>query len=135
MSNESRNTVTLDFIVEAADKKFANLTIDLPSGPVVLVNAMQLPKAKRDELLGSQKRLSKAKEEAEAALESGEDVEEVEADQVEQLQETLRIVVKGGEENADRLIEALDGNLARLATVFELYTNGTELGEASASAS
>lgn len=131
--SQNKNVVTLDFIREAAEKKFANLTIEVPgAGEVVLVNAMQLPKEKRAELMASQKRLSTSKEEAEAALERGEEIEET--DQVEQLEDTLRIVVRG-EDKAQALIEALDGNLANLATVFEMYTKGTDLGEASASAS
>lgn len=128
-----KNIITLDFIREAAAKKFANLTIEVPgAGEVTLVNAMQLPKERRNALMASQKELSTSKEEAEAKLAAGEVVEET--DQVEQLENTLRIVVSGSDK-ADALIEALDGNLANLATVFELYTKGTELGEASASAS
>lgn len=128
--SQNKNKVTLDFIREAADKKYANLTIDVAGTEVTLVNAMQLPKDKRDELMAAQKRLSAAKDEAEAA--EGEGAEAPEVDQVAALEDTLRIVVKGGK--ADALIEAIDGNLAVLATVFEMYTKGTELGEASASA-
>lgn len=130
--SDNKNTVTLDFIVQAAEKKFANLTITLPEvGDVVLVNAMQLPTEKRKELMASQKNLSEAKARAEAAVEAGEEIEDT--DQVKELEDTLRIVIRG-EGRADALISALDGNLAQLATVFEFYSKGTELGEASASA-
>ena len=132
--SQNKNVVTLDFIREAANKKYANLTIEVPGiGEVTLVNAMQLPKEKREALMESQRSLSRAKDEAEAATEAGEEVPET--DQVAALEDTLRIVVSGPEEYADGLVKALDGNLAVLATVFEMYTKGTELGEASASAS
>lgn len=131
--SENKNIVTLDFIREAADKKYANLIIDIPNtGRVTLVNAMQLSTEKRKALMDSQKRLSSAKEEAEGKLKEGQEIEET--DQVEALEDTLRIVVSG-QDKAQALVEALGGNLAQLATVFELYSKGTELGEASASAS
>lgn len=129
--SQNKNVVTLDFIREAADKKYANLTIDLGGLEVTLVNVMQLPKEKRQALTESQRTLSEAKENAEKAAEAGEPLPE--DDQVKSLEDTLRIVCRG-EDKADALIEALEGNLARLATVFEMYSKGTELGEASASA-
>ncbi len=65
-------------------------------------------------------------------MEEGEEAEET--DQVKALEDTLRIVVRG-EDKAEALILAIGGNLAVLATLFERYSKGTELGEASASAS
>jgi hypothetical protein len=107
------STFTLDDIVAAADKKYANVVIPFGDGDsVTLLNALRLKKEKRSELIELQDAL-------------GED----DADQVELLSNGIRTVASD-EAAAERLLEKVNGDLAVLAVLFEKYTEGTQAGEA-----
>ena len=119
--------ITLDFIREAADKKFGHLTIELDSETsVVLTNPIRLSAEKRKAFLDNQKQMEAEKDE------DGNAVDTENFDQAAVLEESLRIVADS-KPGAERLIEALGGDLAQLISVFESYTKGVELGEASPS--
>ena len=108
------NIVTLDQIREAAERKYGATEVVLGEGnTVTLVNVMRLPKEKRDRLM-----------EVQRGLKDDED-----ADQEAGLREILRLVAEN-DDHADRLLSAVGDDLASLVTVFELYSKGTELGEA-----
>lgn len=112
------NTFTLDDIRAAAEKKFGATEIVLGTGEVVrLVNPMRLPKERRD-------MLSKI----------GERFEDQDADQAVIFADAIRAAAESMAA-AERLIEALGGDLGLLAQVFEAYSTGVELGEASVSQS
>jgi hypothetical protein len=106
------NVFNLDDIRAAADKKFASVDIQVGDTKVRLINALQLPEAKRDALLAAQKRAS----------EEG-------ASQVEVLKDCIRIVAdtEGG---AEALLEQVGDNLAVLVEIFATYNKDTEAGEA-----
>lgn len=109
-------TFSLDDIRAAADKKYGHTEIPMGDGSSVrLVNALRLPKEKRDQLTSIQDQMS-----AEGA------------DQVEVLSSAVRLIAES-DEQADRLLNALDGDLALLVQTFAFYTEGTEAGEASGS--
>ena len=110
-------TITLDSIREAAEAKYGSLDIELGTETVRLLNPLRLPKANRDKLLAVQDRINDHDDDA---------------DQAELLTEALRLVAES-KAKADRLIKALDGDLAMIAQVFETYVKGTQAGEASGS--
>lgn len=116
------NNFSLDDIREAADKKYGSTFITVAGEDVELVNVLRLSKDKRNEL-------SAIQESADKAEEGGEDV-----DIEEVLAKSLRLVAKSSAQ-ADRLINAIDGDLALLSQVFEVYSSETNLGEASGSES
>lgn len=112
------STFSLDDIKKAAEKKYGSTEIDLgDEGKVSLVNVMRLPKERRDALLKIQ----------DGMKEDG-------ADQEGGLKAILRLVA-ATEKQADKLLDAAGDDLAVLVTIFERYSAGTELGEASASQS
>lgn len=109
-------TFSLDDIRAAADKKYGHTDIPMGDGSNVrLVNALRLSKDKRAELTSIQDKMN-----AEGA------------DQAEVLAEAIRIVAEDHEQ-AERLLSALNGDLALLVQTFAFYTEGTEAGEASGS--
>lgn len=114
-------TFTLDDIREAAEAKYGST--DIPVGDVLvrLLNPLRLTKEKRSALMAAQKDLE---------AQEGEGVEDI--DQVEVFQGILRLVAEN-EHQADVLIAELGDDLALLASVFEMYSAGTQAGEASAS--
>lgn len=106
-------TFTLDSIREAAEAKYGETVIDLGDGrTATLVNPLRLPKGKREALL---------------MIEKNEDI-----DQGQALEDAIALCAKG-DGDARRLLEAADGDLAILATIFEQYQGATQAGEASAS--
>jgi hypothetical protein len=112
------NNFTLDDIRKAADKKYGSTEIGLGEGEVVvLLNPLRLPKEKRD-VLGD----------------IGSRLEEDGADQAAIMADALRAAAKSASK-VEKLIEAIDGDLAILMELFERYTDGTQAGEASASES
>lgn len=123
------NTFTLDDIRAAADKKYGSVFIDLGDGEgeVELVNALRMDKVARKELLALQKAMSeKGKDE------NGEEVEVDFDEQVEDLKQSLRLVVRN-KEQANRLLTVCGDDAAVLMSVFDKYSGETELGEASPS--
>lgn len=105
-------TFTLDDIKAAADKQYASTIIELGDFTVELVNPLRLPDEKREALMGLQGKM-----------------EDENADQRETLEDAIRLVAAKSIQ-ADKLIEALGGDLALLAVVFQSYTEGTQAGEA-----
>ncbi|MEU4155695.1 phage tail assembly protein [Actinoplanes sp. NPDC026670] len=110
--------ITLDDIRAAAEAKYGSTDIAISEDVTVrLLNPLRLPKAKRDALGALQGKL-------------GED----DADQEALLSEAI-LVVAESEAKGKKLLSALGGDLALLAQVFETYSDGTQVGEASPSAS
>lgn len=109
---------TLDDIRAAADKKYGSMKIDLgDDGIVELLNPLRLPKEKRD-----------------ALGKIGERMEAEDADQEAIFGDALRLAAKV-QAPCEALIEQIGGDLGVLAQLFEDYSNGTQVGEASASES
>lgn len=110
------NTFTLDDIRAAAEAKYGSTDIDLGNGEVLsLVNPLRLPADKRKALTEVQER-----------------ADEAEGDEGDVMREAIRIVASDSHK-AERFIEIVGDDLAMLATVFSTYTEGTQVGEASAS--
>lgn len=113
------SSYSLDDIRAAADAKYGATEIRVDADTVVkLINPLRLAKADRDSLLSIQDRLTV----------DGEDV-----DQAEVFADAIRTVADN-KPAADKLIEAIGGDLAILSEVFRTYTEGASVGEASASA-
>ncbi|WP_406192354.1 phage tail assembly protein [Streptomyces griseus] len=109
---------SLDDIRAAADAKYGSTDIQLDEKTTVhLLNPLRLPKAKRDELTTIQDRMD-----ADGA------------DQEDLLAEAI-VLIADHPKKGEALIKAVAGDLAVLAQIFETYSEGTQAGEASASAS
>ncbi|MEV5136247.1 phage tail assembly protein [Streptomyces syringium] len=106
---------SLDDIRTAAEAKYGSTDIELGDETIRLLNPLRLPKATRKELTQLQD------------LMAGED-----ADQEELLSEAIRLVAEHPKA-ADKLLTAVNGDLAVLAEIFDHYGKGTQVGEASAS--
>lgn len=105
----------LDDIRAAAEAKYGDLPIEVGDKTVKLLNALRLPKAKRDELKKFQEKL-----------------EAEDADQAEVLRDVIRLVAES-KAGADLLVKSVGDDLAVLAEIFAEYGNRTKLGEASGS--
>ncbi|MEU1309161.1 phage tail assembly protein [Streptomyces cinnamoneus] len=105
----------LDDIRRAAEAKYGSTDIELGDETVRLLNPLRLPKAKRTELSQLQDHM-------------GGDG----ADQEELLSEAIRLVADTSQ-SAEKLLAAVNGDLALLAEIFDRYGRGTQVGEASAS--
>lgn len=101
---------TLEDIQSAADKKYGPLIIEIPSGPVELVNPLRLPKEKRDQL---------------NKLDAIEDPDE-------KLAAAIRLAATPAD--AKRLLAAVT-DLATLAEIVVMWTSAAQVGEASPSPS
>lgn len=115
------NTLTLDDISEAANAEYSHLTIPLETNPdgevvrsVTLINALQLPKDKRKALTSIQSIID----------------DDPEGDIADVLEAGVRIAAHDDSAGAEALIEKLGGNAARLAIVFNRYSNTTQAPEA-----
>lgn len=114
-------TVTLDSIRQAADAKYGSYDIDLGEGTILrLLNPLRLSEEKRAELKAVQKLLTDS-------------TEDEDADQVDLFQQAI-VVVADSADKAGRLFEAIGRDLALYAEIFAGYGEGTQVGEASASA-
>lgn len=110
--------ITLDSIRESAEERYGSKVIDLGAdGEVELLNPLRLKKTARDTLTNLQESLG------------GDDV-----DQEAVISDALRLVAKTPTQG-DKLIDAIDGDLAVLVATFEAYAKSTQSGEASASES
>lgn len=110
------NTVTLDSIREAVEKKYTSYDIELPSGKVVkLQNAIRISKENRQKLVDLQTELK-----AEGA------------DQLALLSDCIRAVANSPA-LANELLKVIGDDLAMLAEIFGQYGTATQVGEASAS--
>ena len=116
-------TFTLDNIREAAEAKYGSTDIEIGETTIRLLNPLRLPKARRDALIAAQKGLEASKDD---------DGNEVEVDQEGIFHEILSLVAETPAQ-AKVLLDALGDDLALLASVFEMYSEGTQAGEASAS--
>jgi hypothetical protein len=106
---------SLDDIRAAAERKYGSTDITLGEDTVRLLNPLRLPKARRDALLSLQEQMS-ADDADQAALLSG----------------AIRTIAES-EKAAEKLLEAVGGDLAVLAEIFGHYGESTQAGEASAS--
>jgi len=112
-------SMSLDAIRQAADAKYGSFDIDLPDGTVSkLLNPLRLSEAARTELMNVQSELSS---------------DDASVSQVEVFERAITIVC-ATEGQAERLLSFVGGDLALLAEIFSNYGNGTQVGEASASA-
>jgi len=107
--------ITLQHIRDAADKKFGPLVIkDIPGGDVILLNPARLSKEKRTELKSA--------------------VETEDIDEQERLEQIVRATAKSAD-HAKRLLKEFKDDLGSLAIILESYNQGSQMGEASPSAS
>ncbi|MEU3265117.1 phage tail assembly protein [Streptomyces bacillaris] len=106
---------TLDDIRAAAERKYGSTDIVCGEDTVRLLNPLRLPKTRRDTLLGLQEEMGKE-----------------DADQAELLAQAIRTIAES-EKSADKLLDAVAGDLAILAEIFGHYGESTQAGEASAS--
>ncbi|MER7111203.1 phage tail assembly protein [Streptomyces sp. NPDC000229] len=106
---------SLDDIRAAAERKYGSTDITFGEDVVRLLNPLRLPKTRRDALLSLQEEMGKE-----------------DTDQAELLAQAIRTIAES-EKAADKLLEAVDGDLAILAEIFGHYGESTQVGEASAS--
>jgi hypothetical protein len=110
------SAVTLDSIRKAVEAKYASYDIEYAEGKVVrLLNAIRLPKDKRQTLLDLQDKLRAD-----------------DADQAALLADAIRAVADS-KTGADALLKLVEGDLATLVEIFNEYGKVTQVGEASAS--
>jgi hypothetical protein len=107
--------LTLDDIRAAAEAKYGSTDIAVDGRTVRLLNPLRLPKKRRDALMAVQEKLN-----ADGA------------DQEALLAEALSTVAESPGA-AKALLTAIGGDLAVLVELFRQYSEGTQVGEASAS--
>lgn len=130
-------TFSLDSIREAADAKYGSLDIPLSDkdGDVVrLLNPLRMSEQQRAELQIIQNKLNDAAEKDEDGDEDAPASEDAIKEQTELINELLLCVAEN-KQAGQKLLDALGGDLAMTMIAFEKYTEGTQLGEASASQS
>lgn len=111
---------TLDDIRAATERLYGSVELDLgEQGKVTLRNPLRLERAER-------KRLIELQEQGEG--EDGEDTRS-EEEQVESLHGIVRLIAASPAQ-ADALLAYAGDDLAVLATVFKLYSDATQAGEA-----
>lgn len=103
---------TLDEIRAAAEKKYADFELEFDGETIKLLNALRLPKEKRDAVLAVQEELG----------EEG-------ADQAALMAKAVELVAEDGAA-AKRLLKAIGNDLAVLAELFAAYSGATAAGEA-----
>lgn len=106
------SAIDLDFIRDAADKKYAAFEVDLGKGDSIsLTNPLRMSKEQREKLA------------------------DLDAKEFDDIIDYFMAAweLASSAEGAARLREALGDEPALHATLFELYTKGVELGEASPS--
>jgi hypothetical protein len=110
---QKSSSFSLDDIRAAAERRYGAVPFDLPDGRTLkLLNALRLPKAKRDALAETQKRSK------------DEDV-----DQEAELVAMLKLLADD-ENLVDEMVASFDGDLGCVAAMFDLYKQETEPGEA-----
>jgi len=106
------SAIDLDFIRDAADKKYAAFEVNVGKGdPVALTNPLRMTKEQRQAL------------------------SDLNADDFDDVVDyfVAAFALASSESEAARLREAVGEEPAMYATLFELYSKGVELGEASPS--
>lgn len=120
---------TLNDIHKAAEAKYGSTDFELEDGfTVKLLNPLRLSKTNRDALIALQETLNDEK----PAVEGEEKPEPV--DQQLVLQDSIRLVADS-ETGATKLLDSIGDDLAALVTIFGMYSDGTQAGEASGSQS
>lgn len=110
------NSFSLDDIRAAAEAKYGSTDITLGNGDVCrLLNPLRLSKENRSALIAVQAKL-----------------EEDDADQDAILSESLLLVAEHAK-HGKALLKELNGDLTLIATIFEKYNEGAQVGEASPS--
>jgi hypothetical protein len=112
------SSFSLDDIRAAADRKYGSTDIEVGDTTVRLLNPLRMPKTQRDKLVGIQKEM---------------EGEGDEVDQVAVFQNAIKTIAESASQ-ANVLIRAIGDDLGVLAEVFERYTEGQQVGEASSSA-
>ena len=107
---------TLADIQAAADKKYGPTVIELPDGPVEMVNPIRLSKEKRKAL---------------ADLDKADEAGDIDVD--EKLAELLKIAMSASD--AKKLSAAVKGDLAQLKEIVDRWSESSQPGEASPSPS
>ncbi|NUV86592.1 hypothetical protein G6W61_10270 [Streptomyces sp. KAI-26] len=106
---------SLDDIRAAAERKYGSTDITFGDDTVRLLNPLRLSKTRRDALAKLQDEMGR------------EDV-----DQAEALADAIRTIAES-DKAAEKLLQAVDMDLAILAEIFGHYGESTQAGEASAS--
>jgi len=110
------NVVSLQSIRDAAEAKYGSLDIPLTDDYTVrLLNPLKLDKTNRDALVDLQEEMDAEKADHEALLSKAIEL------------------VAATPEQARRLLEEIGGDVTILMEVFKEYSEGTQVGEASAS--
>lgn len=122
----STTPVTLDTIRAAAEAKYGAYPIALSETEIVrLLNPLRLSKEKRAELSAIQGELSGVDADDTAAV--------AEVDQVDIFRRMILCVAENAK-LAQKLLDLVGDDLAVLAEIVSGYSDGTQVGEASASA-
>lgn len=115
------STFTLADIKAAAERKYGSTTIPLPDRELVLRNSLSLSDAEYVELTAVQERFD-ATAESEMPISAMREL----------LVRTLELWAGGP---VDDLVDALGGDLAQLTELMVTHAAGTQMGEATSSAS
>lgn len=116
------NVFTLESLREEAEKKFSPVEIELPDGDVVtLRNMLRLPKNDRKKVVEKLKALEKVGEDND-----GEETEDEVTELVRLGNEILMLVADQGR----KLVKELDGDVAVIMNLIELWMGTTQPGEA-----
>ena len=105
----------LDDIRAAAERKFGSVVVELSDGSVVeLKNMLRLSREKRDKFA--------------ELVEANKSEEGIAEDPAEFFLSVFEVI--GGDGTADKLRREFGGDAALFATLFEMYSEGSEVGEA-----
>lgn len=114
-------SITLDKLKADIEAKYAPFVVEgVPGGDVRLLPAMRLPESQRAELVKQTGRIQSLQDE------DDQDINAI----VQTLADALRAVAETAEAG-QRLLDALEGDLAMLQHVFTAYSEATKPGEAS----
>lgn len=115
---------SLDDIRNAAEAKYGSTDITTSAGSVVKMrNPLRMSKVERDALVAIQDELDG----------QDEDGNDREVDHEEVLGRAITLTAEN-KEAAAQLLADCNGDLAMLVAIFDMYKDGTQAGEASASA-
>lgn len=120
-------TFTLTDLRNEVSKKYAPTVIENGDDEYILQNVMQMPEKKR--------RLVTELIEEIGADDKDNDEDKEGADEIDSQTATLRKIIIAAEKNdkGEELLELIGDNVAMLVELFNSWTEGTQLGEASQS--
>lgn len=131
----STTAFTLDDIRAATEEKFGSFDIELPGGELKLRNPLRMSKEERAEFSRLQKALRPAEpkkddegQEVEVELTEEQEVAQ-ETEQIDKIRAILTCVAESST-LAKELINVLGDDLGQTATVFRLYSEKVQAGEA-----